>query len=300
VNLKAYIDIIKKILNDGEKKEDRTGTGTIAIAGAMFEHDMANGFPLLTTKTVPFRLVASELEFFIKGITDKKWLIERNNHIWDEWCSPDKVPYSHDDETKRKMMEERELGPIYGFQWRHFNAEYASHDKPPKTEGVDQLKNVVNKLKQDPNDRRMIVMAWNPSRLQHMALPPCHYGFQIYINNGKLDLLWNQRSADVFLGLPYDIAMYGLLLLMLAKGSGYKPGRLTASLGDCHLYNNHIEQARKQLSRDFRELPNVEIDYGLRIEQGAGNFIMIPTHNMIHLKNYNPHESIKAKLNVGI
>jgi thymidylate synthase len=131
-------------------------------------------------------------------------------------------------------------------------------------------------------------------------LPPCHYGFQIYINDGKLNLLWNQRSADVFLGLPYDFAMYGLLLLMLAKGAGYRPGRLTASLGDCHLYNNHVEQAKQQLSRDFRELPNVGIDFGLSIEGGAGNFIRIPTHKMIHLVNYKPHEPIKAELNVGI
>ena len=130
-----------------------------------------------------------------------------------------------------------------------------------------------------------------------MALPPCHYGFQIYINNGKLDLLWTQRSADVFLGLPYDFAMYGLLLLMLAKGSGYRPGRLTASLGDCHLYNNHIEQAKQQLSRDFRGLPHVGVDLGIFITEGAGNFITIPTRSMIHLSEYNPHEPIKAKLN---
>lgn len=137
---------------------------------------------------------------------------------------------------------------------------------------------------------------WNPVDLDDMALPPCHYSFQVYINDGKLDLMWNQRSADIFLGLPYDFAIYGLLLLMLAKGSGYKPGRLTASLGDCHLYNNHVEQAKQQLSRDFKELPRVGIDFGLSIEEGAGDFIRIPTHKMIHLVNYNPHKPIPAPL----
>jgi len=150
--MKAYLDIVKKILEHGEHKKNRTGVDTLAIAGVMFEHDMSEGFPLMTTKNVPLRLVASELEFFIKGITDKQWLIERNNHIWDEWCTPDKVPYSHDDEAKKRMREERDLGPIYGFQWRNFGAEYCSHDKPPKTGGVDQLKALIEKLKEKADD----------------------------------------------------------------------------------------------------------------------------------------------------
>jgi len=155
----AYSKIVRKVLDQGQVKENRTGVNTIAIAGAMFEHDMAEGFPLLTTKYVPFTLVAQELEFFIKGITDKNWLRDKNNHIWDEWCSPAKVAYGHDDETRKKMMDERELGPIYGWQWRHFGGGYQAWDKAAVPSGVDQLKNLVDTLKTNPNDRRMIVSA---------------------------------------------------------------------------------------------------------------------------------------------
>ena len=144
----------------------------------------------------------------------------------------------------------------------------------------------------------LVVNAWNAADLDDMALPPCHYGFQIYINDGKMDLMWNQRSADVFLGLPYDFAMYGLLLLMLAKGSGYTPGQLIVSLGDCHLYNNHIDQAKRQLSRNFRNLPSVSIDWGLTVM--AGGLVRVPTHDMINISGYDPHQAIKAELNVGV
>jgi len=256
--MKAYLEIIKKILANGEIKKNRTGIDAVSIAGAMFEHDMKKGFPLLTTKKIPFNLVASELEFFIKGITDKKWLQERNNHIWDEWCSPDKVPYDHDKETKRKMKQERELGPIYGFQWRHFNANYVSYNEKPKTEGVDQLKNVVKTLKENPNDRRMIVMAWNPLQLRHMALPPCHYGFQVTVINNKLNLLWNQRSVDSVLGLPFNIASYALLLHLLAKESGFEEGKLVGFLADTHIYVNHLDGIKRQLKRKPRELPKIK------------------------------------------
>ena len=269
-----YRGLLSGVLHGGAQKEDRTKTGTRSVFGRILRHDMELGFPLLTTKKIFFKHAVTELLWILQGRTDIAFL---NNNGLTYWNA----------DYERSGRIDGTLGPVYGHQLRNFN-------------GTDQLEKVLKQIKQEPTSRRIMASLWNPNDMDDMALPPCHYGFQIYINNGKLDLLWNQRSADVFLGLPYDIAMYGLLLLMLAKGSGYKPGRLTASLGDCHLYNNHIEQARKQLSRDFRELPNVEIDYGLRIEQGAGNFIMIPTHNMIHLKNYNPHESIKAKLNVGI
>ncbi len=248
--MQAYLDIVKKILDTGEKKSNRTGVDAIAIAGAMFEHDMSKGFPLLTTKKTPFRLVSSELEFFIKGITDKKWLQERNNHIWDEWCSPLKVKYAHDEETKKRMAEERDLGPIYGFQWRHFNAEYKNFETNYGQEGVDQLKYVIDKLKTDPGDRRMIVAAWNPAKLQEMALPPCHYGFQITVINGKLNLMWNQRSVDTMLGLPFNIASYATMLHLLAKAAGLQEGKLIGFLGDVHIYENHIEGAREQLARD--------------------------------------------------
>jgi thymidylate synthase len=200
--MKTYLDIVRQVLDRGGLKSNRTGVDAITLPGAMFEHDMKDGFPLLTTKSVSFRLIASELEFFIKGITDKEWLRSRNNHIWDEWCSPDCIPYAHDAETKARMVAERELGPIYGWQWRNFGAEYISYDQPPRGKGIDQLKNLVEKLKSDPQDRRMIVTAWNPLDFHRMALPPCHYGFQVTVVDGKLNLMWNQRSVDTALGLP--------------------------------------------------------------------------------------------------
>ncbi|NCO97395.1 MAG: thymidylate synthase [Candidatus Aenigmarchaeota archaeon CG_4_10_14_0_8_um_filter_37_24] len=258
--MKPYLDIIKKILKEGVRKENRTGVDTIAIAGSMFEHDMSKGFPLLTTKTVPFKLVASELEFFIKGLTDKKWLQERNNHIWDEWCSPEKVPYSHDLKTKKKMLEERDLGPIYGWQWRNFGAKYASYDKKPIGEGIDQLKNLVEKLKKDPTDRRMIVMAWNPTDIKRMALPPCHYGFQVTVIKDKLNLIWNQRSVDSALGLPFNIASYGLLLHLLAKETSLKEGKLVGFLGDTHIYVNHVDGLKEQLKRKPFPLPKIKTE----------------------------------------
>jgi thymidylate synthase len=258
--MKAYLDIVEKVLTTGTKKKDRTGTGTIAIAGAMFECDLADGYPLLTTKQMPFRAVATELEFFIRGITSKQWLLDRKNHIWDEWCSPDKVPYSHDPEEQRRMMEEIELGPIYGWQWRNFGAEYVAHDKPAQGQGIDQLKKIVESLKTDPSDRRMLVMAWNPMDLHRMALPPCHYGFQVTVLDGRLNLLWNQRSVDVALGLPFNIASYSLLLHLLAKETGLQEGKLVGFLADTHIYINHIEGLKGQLERDPLPLSSIRTD----------------------------------------
>jgi len=247
-------------MDSGIRKENRTGVDTLAIAGAMFEHDMSKGFPLLTTKKVPFRLVSSELEFFIKGITDKNWLKERNNHIWDEWANPKKAAYGHDEETKKKMADERDLGAIYGFQWRHFNAPYDHHDTDYTDKGVDQLKNIVETLRKNPNDRRMIVSAWNPSMLGQMALPPCHYGFQVTVIDGRLNLLWNQRSVDTMLGLPFNIASYALLLHLLAKETGLKEGKLIGFLADTHIYVNHLDGAKEQLSRDPNKYPLPKIE----------------------------------------
>lgn len=248
--MQAYLDIVRTILEKGERKPNRTGVDTIAIAGAMFEHDMSKGFPLLTTKKVPFKVVASELEFFINGITDKKWLQKKNNHIWDEWAHPQKAPYGHDEEAKKKMLEERDLGPIYGFQWRNYNGKYVGHDACSLEKGVDQLKTVVEMLKKNPNDRRMIVNAWNPTMLTQMALPPCHYAFQVTVINGKLNLLWNQRSVDTMLGLPFNITSYAILLHLLAKESGLQEGKLVGFLADTHIYVNHVDGAKEQLSRD--------------------------------------------------
>jgi thymidylate synthase len=256
--MKAYLDIVNKILKEGIKKEDRTGTGTIALAGVMFEHNMEDGFPLLTTKSVPLRLVASELEFFLRGISDKEWLKERDNHIWDEWCSPFIVPYAHDEETKEKMMKERDLGPIYGWQWRHFGAKYVDYKTNYDNQGVDQIKRLVHLLKTKPHDRQMLVLAWNPVDIDKVIPPFCHYGFQVTVLNGKLNLMWNQRSVDTALGLPFNIASYGLLLHLLAKEAGLKEGRLVGFLGDTHIYINHIEGLKEQLERVPKKLPSIK------------------------------------------
>ncbi len=290
--MKAYLDIVKRILDQGVLVETRTGVKAFTTAGAMFEHDMAEGFPLLTTKKVPFRLIASELEFFIKGITDKQWLIDRNNHIWDEWASPKVAPYGHDEESKKRMLEARELGPIYGFQWRHYNAPYEQFFTNYEGKGVDQLKKLVHKLKTNPRDRRMIVMAWNPSVLEEVALPPCHYGFQVTVIDGKINLLWNQRSVDTMLGLPFNIASYALLLHLLAKETGLAPGKLVGFLADVHIYENHVVGAREQLSREASTfpLPTIETD----------NFASIFAWNYTDTRilNYQSHPKIEFEIAV--
>ncbi|HLF54155.1 MAG TPA: thymidylate synthase [Candidatus Nanoarchaeia archaeon] len=257
--MQAYLDIVKRILETGIRKENRTGVDAISIAGAMFEHDMSKGFPLLVTKKVPFKNIATELEFFIKGITDKKWLQDKNNHIWDEWAHPEKAPYGHTPEAKQKMFNERDLGPVYGFQWRHFGADYHNHDTDYAGKGVDQLKKIVETLKKNPNDRRMIVNAWNPLHMHKMGLPPCHYAFQVTVIGDKLNLLWNQRSVDTMLGLPFNIASYALLLHLLAKEAGLKEGKLIGFLADTHVYVNHLEGAKEQLSRDTNKYPLPQI-----------------------------------------
>lgn len=289
-NMKAYLDLVNKILDTGIVKPNRTGTDTVAIAGAMFEHDMRDGFPMLTTKKVPLRLPAIELEFFLNGKTDKAWLQERNSHIWDEWCAPHIVPYGHDAETKARMREERELGPIYGFQWRHFGADYVDHQTDYSGQGVDQIAKLVETLKRDPHDRRMIVSAWNPAALHQMALPPCYYGFQVTVLNGRVNVLWSQRSVDVALGLPFDIVAHGLLLHLLAKESGLKEGRLVGFLGDAHVYTNHIDGLRQQLSREPARLPQVKTE----------NFTSIFDwkHADSVVENYNPAPSIKFEIAV--
>ncbi|MDA1197027.1 MAG: thymidylate synthase [Nanoarchaeota archaeon] len=248
--MKSYLSIVEEILEKGVLKKNRTGVGALTIAGAMFSHDMSEGFPLLTTKKVPFRNIKSELEFFIKGITDKQWLQDRKNPIWNEWANPSKAAYGHSPEEKAKMVAERDLGAVYGFQWRHFGAHYDNYDSDYSGQGVDQLQNVVKLLKEDPSSRRMIVSAWNPTAMSQMALPPCHYCFQVTVIDGKLNLLWNQRSVDTMLGLPFNIASYALLLHLLAKEAGLKEGKLVGFLGDVHIYENHVEGAREQLSRD--------------------------------------------------
>ncbi len=258
--MEAYLEIVQKVLKEGVRKENRTGIDTMTVFGEKFEHDLSNGFPLLTTKKINPASVLSELEFFIKGLTDKRWLQERKNPIWNEWCNPEKVPYGHGPETKRQMTEEPDLGPIYGFQWRHFGAEYKGLDVDYTGRGVDQLAQLVNTIKTNPNDRRMIVTAWNPAQLHQMALPPCHYSFQIDIIGERLHLTWNQRSVDVMLGLPFNIASYAVLLHLLAKETGYQEGKLVGNLSDTQIYVNQCEGAEEQLNRKPYPLPSIETE----------------------------------------
>lgn len=284
--MKAYLEIVKKILKEGVFKKNRTGVDAQTVVGATFEHDMSEGFPLLTTKRMTFHHIAVELECFIKGITDKEWLKSNGCYIWNEWANPKKAPYGHDESSKKRMVLERDLGPIYGFQWRHFGAEYDNYDSDYSEKGTDQLKNLVNKLKTDPSDRRMIVSAWNPSQLGQQALPPCHYGFQVTVLDGKLNLLWNQRSVDTMLGLPYNIASYGLLLHLLAKEVNLKEGKLIGFLADTHIYANHIEGAIEQCGRGPLTLPTIST----KMEEGIFNWSSKAFNWSI--ANYNPMSKI--------
>lgn len=283
--MKQYFNIVREVLAEGVTKQNRTGVETLSVSGMLFKHDMDDGFPLLTTKKVPFRLVASELEFFIKGLHNKKWLQERDNHIWDEWCDPRIVSYGTDELTKDRMKKEDELGNIYGVQWRRFGVERCNS----RIE-VDQLATLVNDLKTNPNSRRMIVTAWNPLELYTMALPPCHYAFQVTVDNGYLNLMWNQRSVDVALGLPFNIASYAILLHLLAKEAGYKEGKLVGFLGDTHIYKNHIHGLQKQLTREPKPLPFVHTPLFKSI------FDWNYTDTVIN--NYNPHPGIKFSIAV--
>ena len=264
-----YKGLISEILYRGLDKEDRTGTGTKSVFGRTIRHDMSLGFPILTGKKISFNAARTELLWILQGRTDLKYLEDNGVKYW----RPDYERSGRTDET---------LGPVYGKQWRDFN-------------GVDQLEQLVYSISTNPDSRRLMVNAWNPADMPDMVLPPCHYGFQVYINNGVMDLMWQQRSADVFLGLPYDIAMYGLLLEMLAKGAGLKAGQLIGQLGDCHLYNNHLEQAKVYLDRPKRVLPKLELKNGIWL----GGTVHIPTADTIKLINYNPYPAIKAELSVG-
>ncbi len=297
--MKAYLDIVEEILNKGKRKSTRTGYDKFSVSGIKFEHDMSEGFPLLTTKRINYRNVASELEFFIRGLTDKRWLQERKNPIWNQWCSSDKVPYAIDENTKRKMAEERELGPIYGWQWRHKGANYRGHDADYTGEGEDQLSDLVNTLTEHPDDTRMIVDAWGTKdERKRMALPPCHYQFQVLVADKKLDLLWTQRSVDVMLGLPYNIASYATLLSLLARQSGFEPGKLVGFLGDTHIYDmpskegfmKHMEGARLMLSRVPQRLP--------RLVTPTFTSIFDWSYTDSAVEDYNPHHFIKMEVAV--
>jgi thymidylate synthase len=250
---KQYLDLLNKILTEGQWKGNRTGVDCLTIAGFMFEHDMADGFPLLTSRKLPFKSTKVELEFFIKGLRSKKWLQDRGCHYWDGWCNPKLVPYANDDATKAKMAAEDDLGLIYGTQWRGFGC----HNCGDK---IDQLKVLVDTLKKNPSDRRMIVSAWNPLVLPYAALPSCHYGFQVTVIGDKLNLAWNQRSVDTCCGLPQNIASYALLLHLLAKEANLKEGKLIGFLMDTHIYANHMDGVKQQLTQATHELPEIHTD----------------------------------------
>lgn len=281
--MKPYLDLLKQVFDEGERKPNRTGIDTISLSGAMFRHDMRKGFPLLTTKKMPPRTIFAELEGFIKGIFDKTWYQERKCNIWNGWCNPKIVPYGNDEATKARMAAESDLGPIYGYQWRNFNGS-----------GVDQLKNAIETLKRDPTDRRMIVSAWNPIQLPEMALPPCHFCFHLLSDGKFFDLCWSQRSVDTFLGLPFNIASYAMLLTLIAKEVRMTPRYLVGHLDDVHIYENHFEQAKEQLSRQPFELPTIEI----LNSDGDGWSIFDWKYTDFRLNNYRHHDKIEAPVAV--
>jgi thymidylate synthase len=289
--MKQYLQIIQNVLDNGILKPNRTKFKTISTTGEMFKHDMRTGYPLITTKFVPIRLVASELEMFIKGITSKKFLQDRNNHIWDQWCNPQKVQYSNDDsDIQQKMLEEDDLGPIYGYNWRYFGKPYDDRFNSDIT-GIDQLKNIVNTIKKNPSDRRMICTAWDPISVDSAALPPCHHMFQVVCQGENfefLDLIWHQRSADSFLGVPFDIASYGILLELLAKETNKIPRLLIGTFADTHIYENHIEQCNTILSRTPYELPSIEFTEFTSIFDFK--------YTDVKINNYSYHEKIKAEI----
>ncbi len=264
--MKAYLDLLQHILDNGTEKGDRTGTGTISTFGYQMRFDLSEGFPCLTTKKLHLRSIIHELLWFLQGDTNIKYLKDNGVRIWDEWAD-----------------ENGDLGPVYGYQWRSWPA--------PNGESVDQIKNLLNSLKNNPNSRRHIVSAWNPALVDDMALPPCHCLFQFYVADGKLSCQLYQRSADTFLGVPFNIASYALLTMMIAQICGYEPGEFVWTGGDVHLYSNHIEQTKEQLTREPRPLPKMKINPNVTnlFEFKFDDFELI---------DYDPHPHIKAAVSV--
>ena len=312
---KQYIDLLQDILENGVTKSDRTGTGTLSVFGRQIRHKMSEGFPLLTTKKMPFRLIATELMWFLRGDTNIKFLVDNNCHIWDgdaykrysdHFIGYEDVPNKElfieqiktDDEFAKKWGN---LGPVYGKQWRrlthHFPKTYpevSQYEQYIGVKTIDQITNLINDLKTNPDSRRLMVSAWNVGELDQMTLPPCHYGFQCYVRDGKyLSLMWNQRSVDTFLGLPFNIASYGLLLEIIAKTVNMVPDQLIGNLGDTHLYLNHIEQAKKQIGREPFELPTLN---EFPTYEGSRPSIESYVVGDFTLKDYQSHETIKAPL----
>jgi thymidylate synthase len=264
--MKAYLDLLRDILGHGAAKGDRTGTGTRSVFGRQLRFDLQAGFPLLTTKKLHTRSIIHELLWFIRGETNVRYLNEHGVRIWDEWADG-----------------QGELGPIYGYQWRSWPA--------PDGRAIDQLSQVIEQIRVNPDSRRLIVSAWNVGQLHEMALPPCHALFQFYVAEGRLSCQLYQRSADVFLGVPFNIASYSLLTMMVAQVSGLAPGEFVHTFGDVHLYLNHFEQAQLQLAREPRPLPTMEINPEV-------NSIFEFRFEDFQLRNYDPHPHIKAPVAV--
>ncbi|HEX4414302.1 MAG TPA: thymidylate synthase [Lacipirellulaceae bacterium] len=264
--MRQYLDLLQRILDEGTSKGDRTGTGTRSVFGHQMRFDLSAGFPLVTTKKVHLKSIVYELLWFLRGDTNVRYLHEHDVTIWDEWAD-----------------EQGELGPIYGYQWRSWTGR--------QPESIDQISNVVEQIRANPDSRRLIVSAWNVADIPAMALPPCHLMFQFYVAEGKLSCQLYQRSADVFLGVPFNIASYALLTMMVAQVTNLKPGEFIHTLGDAHLYENHLEQAQLQLSREPRPLPTMKIDPSVKS-------IFEFEYEHFHLENYDPHPRIAAPIAV--
>lgn len=264
--MKQYLDLLNRVLNEGVKKEDRTGTGTLSVFGHQMRFDLSAGFPCLTTKKLHLKSIIHELLWFLNGDTNVKYLQDHGVKIWNEWAD-----------------EKGDLGHIYGYQWRSW-PDY-------KGGSVDQITDAVNTIKNNPDSRRIIVSAWNVADIPNMNLPPCHAFFQFYVANGKLSLQLYQRSADIFLGVPFNIASYALLVLMMAQVTGLQPGDFVHTLGDAHIYTNHIEQVNLQLSREPRTLPQMKINQ-------AVTSIFDFKFDDFELVNYDPHPHIKGAVAV--
>jgi thymidylate synthase len=260
--LKQYHDLLRHVLAHGNKKEDRTGTGTLSVFGYQMRFDLAEGFPLLTTKKVHLKSIIHELLWFLQGSTNIKYLKENGVRIWDEWAD-----------------ENGNLGPVYGYQWRNWPKPDGSH--------IDQITQVVNAIQKNPDSRRLIVSAWNVADVDQMKLPPCHAFFQFYVADGKLSCQLYQRSADIFLGVPFNIASYALLTMMVAQVCNLKLGDFVHTLGDAHIYTNHMEQVNEQLTRDLRPLPQMKINPNV-------TDIFSFKFEDFELLNYDPHPAIKG------
>ena len=307
---KQYQDLLNDILHNGVLKDDRTGTGTLSVFGKQFRHNMADGFPLLTTKKMAWNVMVTELLWFLRGDTNIKYLVDNGCNIWNGDAykayrikvqehyekGGDIADMSQFLELVKEggMSEFGDLGPIYGKQWRNW-FQYNKHVEPVH---VDQIAVLIDQLKTNPDSRRLMVNAWNVGDLDQMVLPPCHYGFQCYVREGKyLSLMWNQRSVDTFLGLPFNIASYGLLLEILAKEVGMIPDELIGNLGDVHLYSNHIDQAKEQINRDSYELSELIIND--EFWNPDTSFLSQIDHiqpDDFYIKNYQSHARIKAPL----